>query len=398
MFCPKCGHEASEDAGFCGGCGTPLKKPGVSAAKSVPDQTAAGTPSALPDKLGGILRSPVKLGIAAAAVVVVLVGAFLVLPNVTGAYTLGQTNATFRAAFEDTPYAQEGVASNEYVAESPYSLVAFNATDITKVSENLVTANATATIENESFSTTYDLRVEYRPHASGSSAHGLSNYQFSVLSEETKPLKGIDKDDKRGLEGIEAVLSEDGTNCEVILSEEFDYWFAGGSIDSVYRYTFSGNQWSFDGEDKQANVVYKDIDGAYAAKAGDLTRISAFQISDLDPDKGTFKISCNIDSYKSPGFLIMYTYAEAACSLEAAIEPKQGGTYALDDGMTYEFHASGTSTAGEKTAEMTGHFTVREDGAAAIDITGMKISMEYTIGGGSPSNEQFVSTGTLFKQ
>lgn len=71
MFCPKCGAQNPEGAKFCSGCGSPMPR----AAPAGP-AASAGVPTVAPKS-----KRPLAVGIAVAAVAVVLLVAFVVVPG-----------------------------------------------------------------------------------------------------------------------------------------------------------------------------------------------------------------------------------------------------------------------------------------------------------------------------
>lgn len=284
---------------------------------------------------------------------------------------LGQTTTTFEEAFAEDVLVQKGIASSSYLNESPYEVKSFTAENIEKRSETGVTADFSATIENDNFMTEMSGTATYLQEPDGP-----STYEFDVVSSETTPKKGIDFDKSNGLEHIDPVLSDDRTSCMVEIVDTFSYWFADSSVKHLYTYQFDGSRWALKSDDVQHEVTYKDIDGNYLAKTGDLTKVTLFDISNLDAATGSFDVAYRIGEYSS-GYQNMLFHPEINGTLKATIEPALDGKNDESDKYTYKFKAVGTSDRGNgKEATFEGYFSTNEFSEKIIQITSASISSE----------------------
>lgn len=409
MFCPNCGKELNDDAAFCGGCGNPIngdaKEPAdqhssqqVSANEStVVQPSAAATAKATVSAVGSAAKASPKLFIGiGVALVVVIVGIALAVLLMTGGFTGGQTAATFKQAFESQEAYLNGVPSSTYAKESPYKLTSCNVSDIQKKSEDWVTAKIDAVVENDTYKVVAQYAADYYnyPNVSRSSKSNIGSYQFEQLSREVEAKAGVSRDDKNGLSNVEGVMSEDGTTCQVDTDEQFDFWFANSALKRTYYYSMSDMGWTFEDNVDDHHVTYKDIDGAYVAKSGDMLSFTSFTISDLNPESGSFGIKIALS--EKPGSYSTRLAAEA--TLQATIDPQAAGKYGQKDGYTYSFEAKGSSTGGNGAASFTGYLTVGEDGAKTIQVSSGKIDTTTTHSIGDPSPGSFGFSGVLFKQ
>ena len=78
MFCPKCGNEVPEDAGFCGSCGNPVKQsPAQPAQPTDPTTFTGAAPSTSPAGAAAARKKPeIPIVVVAAVVVLVVIAIF----------------------------------------------------------------------------------------------------------------------------------------------------------------------------------------------------------------------------------------------------------------------------------------------------------------------------------
>ncbi len=123
---------------------------------------------------------------------------------------LGQTPDKIKEAFLEEAIMQKGVVDNAYVSESDYELKEFNVENIEEVTKGVeVDADFSATIENANFVSDMSGVVKYSRVEDTDGGY----YLFDITSYETTPKKGIDFDESRNLENVDAVLSEDSKTC-----------------------------------------------------------------------------------------------------------------------------------------------------------------------------------------
>lgn len=273
-----------------------------------------------------------------------------------------------QAAFEGDSIVENGVASNEYLKESPYKVTSFEVTN-NRDSNDGTEYEIKATIENDNYVT--EMTVDGLQQG--------SRYEFDVVDSTTTPKKGIDFDNANGIEKAEAVLQSDGNTCTVEDIETYDYWFATVTKGGTYTYKFTGDGWESDGNDAAEKTEYKDLEGTYTQPAGELVNLSNFTVSNLVSSTGAFHISFTQEEYVND---FKETMQKASVELDAGITPVNGSSEngAMDDGNIYEFQAHGTTDKGDKTASMSGYIGVDKSGNKILYIT--ECSVDSTIGTG----------------
>ncbi len=405
MFCPNCGKETEDGIAFCGSCGkriqeaapaaqaAPAAEPAVQASAAETAKVAAGAVT------GVIKANPKMFAIIGGAVVVVIAALIVAVMMVTGGFTDGQTSGTFRAAFEEQEVHAYNVPSTSFVGESPYELKSCDVTDVAKQSNGQVTANVKAVAENDDFKVTTQYAAVYLSSASLSRTAGTSvgAYAFDLMSKEVEAKHGVTHDDQAGFSDVETELSEDGRSCEYVNDATYQFWFADSSLSSTNRYELTDNGWKkvSGSGDTTHTVAYKDINGSYAAKKGDMLSFGSFTISDLNAQTGSFNIRIDVPQEVNGS----NTYSPVTAALSATIDPeRKSGTGSLEDGYQYAFEAKGATTAGKKTASFTGYFTTDDSGAPAIEVTSGSLDRSYVNRFDSQYDSSMSFSGTLYKQ
>lgn len=424
MKCTHCNAELPDNARFCTECGAP-----VSAPTPAPDQTAASAqtppPASAPTpfhtspapnfdstaayasaatgasgaaKAGGALASKHKVAVLAAALAALVIIA-IVYVLTSGTLTMGQTPATFETGFENDSIVTQGIASDAYVYDSPYQVTSFKAENIQKVDDWKVTADITATIENDNFKTDIQAKGTYYDATKSSNALAqellTQGYAFDVVSSTTTPKKGIDYDKANGLDGVSAPLSDDGTSCTVEVDKANSFWFADSDIDTTYSYTFDGTQWKISGNQTTENYTYKkDIEGDYTSKVN-ASKLSKFTISNLDTEKGTFQIDYALEHSGSGNPVSI------SGTMNATIDPREtmASTDEQADGKSYYFEGTGTSSSGDGQAKISGFFTTSPSGESSIELNDLAADYTFStsyVQNGMSSTEYF--SNTLFKK
>lgn len=271
-------------------------------------------------------------------------------------------------AFESCSIVENGVVSSNYVKESPYQVTAFELLSNTST-DNGTEYVFTATIENDNFIT----------EATVNGLQTGTRFKFDVEDSTTTPKKGVDYDNENGIMETTSVLAEDGTSCTVENVESYDYWFATVTKGGTYTYKFDKTGWCFDSTDAAEKIEYKDIEGTYVQPAGELVKYSNFKVSNLVPSTGAFHISFTQEEYVNDFKETMY---KASVELDAGITPVEGSSEsgAMDDGVTYEFQAHGTTDKGDKTASMNGYIGVDKSGNKILYITECSVDSVLDVG------------------
>lgn len=311
---------------------------------------------------------------------------------------LGQNTETFKKAFSEDAIAQKGIASNDFLNDSKYEVVDFQTKEMKKEGKQNVSANFSATIENENFKTDVSGIARFEKVKDAKNG-GI--YLFEVQTNSTTPKKGIDFDAQKNPIGDSAALSEDKRSCVASTSNKYEFWFADSALENQKTYVFDGKKWVSEKTDTKHAVKYKDIEGNYAAKSGGLSKsLSSFTISNLDENKGTFSVAYGTKSMESRS--TSGTYPEGIGEFSVTIDPKnQDGEYRLDDGCSYYFEATGTNSLGADYASIKGCFTKSTtNNEKTIEITDFTVSADYTNAfSKSPQTEKLsLGKGTLYKQ
>ena len=405
MFCPQCGNQLEDDASFCGKCGAQLgggaaqKKGSPSVASAVPAPVGTGTGAAA----AGVMKSHGKLIVAGVVALVVVVAVIAgVVSMLTGGSTLGQTTDTIRHAFEiQQPYLAE-TPSGDYTNDSPYSVTSFEVTDMKVQNDGWLTAQVKAVVENDSFSVALTYGMDYYPYPDTAyrSPDQTGEYVFELKSRSVTPKKGIDKDEANGVAGEGLELNAETGTCQTTVDKTYQFWFADAVSSKTITYAVGDSGWYIENEDTVRKVTYKDLDGEYRAKTGDLTKLAQFTISGLNAETGTFTITYKVNGWSDEAsWGTPDSYSEASGTLTAAIEPKTSDYEGQSDGYSYYFEAQGDSDHGSRQASLSGYLIQSDDGSKAIEIDSMSIGQDETSGwNGDVTSTIFDGTGTIYKQ
>lgn len=371
MFCTKCGKEMPEGSAFCTSCGAPLHKgePVIPEKASAvgersPDQPPAKIPpmevnvTELSAKARFFVgRNKLKV-IVGAAVLVVFIVSCCVLMTFTGGFTLGQTDDTFKRALENSDIVKKGVASDDLLNPSDYTVDGYSCRDLKQIDDHTVSCTVEATIENDNYKTHFTATGIYRNV-------GNKDYDFKVTEAEITPKKGIDYDAQHGLNKCQAELAEDGKSCTVSAKSNAEEWYASVKMETVYTYKFDGTRWSFDYETKPRTIDYSDdILGDYLPTSNDEPYFSKFTIRNLDKEKGTFAIDYTLTFEAS----FFDGTVNVNGTLNATIDT-QVNSGSKDDGPLFcKFVAKGNSDGGAGQAKLTGSFIAKPGGGKKIYI------------------------------
>ncbi|WP_282190802.1 zinc ribbon domain-containing protein [Adlercreutzia caecimuris] len=411
MFCPQCGNRLEDDALFCGKCGAQLGTGGaapkgakvpaaISPSTSISSTaTGIGTGSAVADMLKAHGKLIVGGVVALVVVVATIVG---VVSMLTGGATLGQTTDTVRRAFEaQQPYLAE-VPSSEYTNDSPYSIASFEVTDMKVQRGDWLTAQIKTAIENESFRVDLTYSLDYYPYPDTAyrSPDQTGDYVFNLMSRSVTPKKGVERDDANGVGGEGLELNEETGTCQTTVDKTYQFWFADAVSSKTITYAVGEHGWYVEDENTTRRVTYKDLDGEYRAKTGDLTKFAQFTLSGLNAETGTFTITYKVNGWtEEGGWGHPDSYSEASGTLTAAIEPSTSDYGGQSDGYSYYFEAQGDSDHGSRQASLSGYLIQSDDGSKAIEINSVSIGQDEIDGrNGEVSPIVFSGTGIIYKQ
>lgn len=329
MKCPKCGSEVKSGAKFCPQCGASMdqastgheetavvSEPNVPAGEPATDDTvelstdtAAPEPEAEPSAHEPATESaadpaaqskPVKLSkkakiILAAIAVIVIVGAGVACVSSAQHQQLVATVEPQLAKALSKKYDGEDTlfAKNDYVEPTEYESSLDEVSSIS-VSNGKATGSVQATFDNESFESKAKLNFT----ADADDSNKLSHIKFSVESQTTTPIAGIDYDEENDLENCDSELTDDN-ECTVSMPSDPDTpWYANSKSNDVYTYSFDGKKWSFDDmstEDSDTDDYYNydAIVGSYHCTRDD-EYVCDDPITITDVDSGAGKVYVDI--------------------------------------------------------------------------------------------------------
>lgn len=189
---------------------------------------------------------------------------------------------------EDTLFAK-----NDYVEPTEYESSLDEVSSIS-VSNGKATGSVQATFDNESFESKAKLNFT----ADADDSNKLSHIKFSVESQTTTPIAGIDYDEENDLENCDSELTDDN-ECTVSMPSDPDTpWYANSKSNDVYSYSFDGKKWSFDDmstEDSDTDDYYNydAITGTYQCTMDDKYACDD-PITITDVDSGAGKVYVDI--------------------------------------------------------------------------------------------------------
>ena len=189
---------------------------------------------------------------------------------------------------EDTLFAK-----NDYVEPTEYESSLDEVSSIS-VSNGKATGSVQATFDNESFESTATLNFT----ADADDSNKLSHIKFSVESQTTTPIAGIDYDEENDLENCDSELTDDN-ECTVSMPSDPDTpWYANSKSNDVYTYSFDGKKWSFDDMSTEDNDTddyynYDAIVGSYHCTRDD-KYVCDDPITITDVDSGAGKVYVDI--------------------------------------------------------------------------------------------------------
>lgn len=329
MKCPKCGSEVKSGAKFCPQCGAsmdqastgheetavvsepnaPAGEPATDDTVELSTDTAAPEPEAEPSAHEPATESaadsaaqskPVKLSkkakiILAAIAVIVIVGAGVACVLSTQHQQLVAAVEPQLAKALSKKYDGEDTlfAKNDYVEPTAYESSLDEVSSIS-VSNGKATGSVQATFDNESFESKAKLNFT----ADADDSNKLSHIKFSVESQTTTPIAGIDYDEENDLENCDSELTGDN-ECTVSTPSDPDTpWYANSKSNDVYTYSFDGKKWSFDDmstEDSDTDDYYNydAIVGSYHCTRDD-EYVCDDPITITDVDSGAGKVYVDI--------------------------------------------------------------------------------------------------------
>lgn len=334
MKCPKCGSEVKPGAKFCPQCGAsmdqastgreeaaavsepnaPAGEPAIDDTVELGTDTAAPEPEAEPSAHESATEpaadsaaesEPAKLSkkakiILAAIAVIVIVGAGVACVSSAQHQQLVAAVEPQLAKALSKKYDGEDTlfAKNDYVEPTAYESSLDEVSSIS-VSNGKATGSVQATFDNESFESKAKLNFT----ADADDSNKLSHIKFSVESQTTTPIAGIDYDEENDLENCDSELTDDN-ECTVSMPSDPDTpWYANSKSNDVYTYSFDGKKWSFDDmstEDSDTDDYYNydAIVGSYHCTRDDKYACDdPITITDVDSGAGKVYVDIHLPFY-----------------------------------------------------------------------------------------------------
>ena len=255
MQCPSCGCELPNDAAFCANCGQPTQPAPI-------QSPSLQAPSFLSTKKGkGIVAGAI------AAVVAIIVAAFVGFNMANNV-----PKDMVRQALQNSSTMTDGIASNDYVDDQPYSLDGFKidkqqdeaAGEIGKAlvnSDKVRHIYFSGSMKNDFFKTDFTGEAYYVKQGD-TWANVLGP---SITGSTTTPLKGVtsmaysDSDDDYTVSNFASTLdSANGSYTSTATQDvAYSFWFATDTATNTCTFTFDGNRWKQVGDIQVSNMQTK---------------------------------------------------------------------------------------------------------------------------------------------
>lgn len=311
-------------------------------------------------------RRFVVVGAVCAAVALVLVAVGVAWTSL-GA-DKGPTSRDVAAVLEADADFMAGFAEDDYVTPTPYRLRDVEVAGEERGPDGIWNVTATATLENESFSSACEVELSFAPareadqypelfsdvpeDASGSAWIGV----VDEARAETRATAGVDHDEEIGAEDFAPTFDAQRQTCTLTVAETTELWFGTSEEAQTYAYAFDGVRWQRRlAEDVVRSASFGDLAGSYAGSEGDAAAFTTFAVEDVDAETGTFTL---VYARRATSLLGDNAVSGSlACSVTSATATPSTEEYAQADGRVYTFAGTGTSSGGDGAATIEGTLT-----------------------------------------
>lgn len=280
----------------------------------------------------------------------------------------GPTSRDVAAVLEADADFMAGFAEDDYVTPTPYRLRDVEIAGKERGSDGIWNVAATATLENESFSSACEVELSFAPardagqypelfsdvpeDASGSAWIGV----VDEVQAETRATAGVDHDEEIGADDFAPTFDAQRQTCTLTVTEATELWFGTSEEAQTYAYAFDGVRWQRRlAEDVVRSASFGELAGSYAGSEGDAAAFTTFAVEDVDAEAGTFTLV-----YERRATSLLGDNAVSgslACSVTSASATPSTEEYAQADGRVYTFAGTGTSSGGNGAATVEGTLT-----------------------------------------
>lgn len=311
-------------------------------------------------------RRFVVVGAVCAAVALVLVAVGVACASL--GTEKGPTSRDVAAVLEADADFMAGFAEDDYVTPTPYRLRDVEVAGEERGSDGMWDVSATATLENESFSSACEVELSFAPSQdagqypelfSGTPEAARDSAWVGVVDEasaETRAIAAVDHDEEIASDDFAPTFDARRQTCTLTVAKTTDLWFGASEEAQTYAYAFDGTRWQRRlAEDVVRSASFGELAGAYAGSEGDARAFTTFAVEDVDADAGTFTLV-----YERRATSLLGDNAVSgsiACSLKSAAATPSTEKYAQADGRVYTFAGTGTSSGGDGAATIEGTLT-----------------------------------------
>lgn len=280
----------------------------------------------------------------------------------------GPTSRDVAAVLEADADFMAGFAEDDYVTPTPYRLRDVEIAGEERGPDGIWNVAATATLENESFSSACEVELSFAPardadqypelfsdvpeDASGSAWIGV----VDEAQAETRATAGVDHDEEIGADDFAPTFDAQRQTCTLTVTEATELWFGTSEEAQTYAYAFDGVRWQRRlAEDVVRSASFGELAGSYAGSEGDAAAFTTFAVEDVDAEAGTFTLV-----YERRATSLLGDNAVSgtlACSVTSTTATPSTEEYAQADGRVYTFAGTGTSSGGNGAATVEGTLT-----------------------------------------
>lgn len=275
MFCPNCGDETPDGSLFCGSCGAKIaseggdkasqnSREGSQDAPTVPS-AQSGASSGSSNKLKELVATKKGKGIIGGCAVAAVLVIALISFGASAASNVPEDIA--KQSVQGSSFANNGIASNNYVEASSYSLDEFKIdkqedVNIGALSSLFATGTAgkdkarhvmfSGKIKNDYFETSFTGESYYVKQGD----NWVLASGPTISDSNTKPLQGVaslngtsthfySSDASYSVSNFSSTLDENNGSytSEATQDVEYDFWFGKDTAKNTQDFTFDGTQW-----------------------------------------------------------------------------------------------------------------------------------------------------------
>jgi hypothetical protein len=304
MYCTNCGKEIDDDSNVCPYCGNPVE------GRIIPVQAprqgpAPANPNAFPvvapvpqQASGPKHRSNAALVIAiiAAAVAASVILAPRVLAFLDARAQDAVNESRLESDFSSQTTFMKGIASDDYVETSNYSIQSVEMGKKTVDGDNLL-LTCVISMQNDYFLESATVTARYQRGFMGYSLAG-----YSIDTATVTPIRGVSHDDTNGLTEMDPAFSpSDPYSCSYVEKGSIqNFWYGTAQSTETYSYRFntSANAWRSAGSAESSLTLVSGEDSIQGSFIDDRSldysthgHWSSLSITNVDLDTETCDVS-----------------------------------------------------------------------------------------------------------